>query len=133
MILIDALRRNPDELLQEKRLPLSMRRTCHMTSTDSLQELLEFGREIGMRREWLHGAHFDLNPQKRALALKMGAEEAGSTRLACQNWRRQQQRREKGAPQVCFCDHCPPDVERTVSVQGRTKQNQSRQLVLQEV
>lgn len=54
---------------------------CHMYA-DSDDELHTFAASIGLRRSWAHlhkGAttilHYDLTPNKRALAIKKGAQE----------------------------------------------------------
>jgi hypothetical protein len=53
---------------------------------DSLDELIEFGAKIGMRRAWLQmkpsGVHFDVTEPRRQAALKLGAieVECGSER-----------------------------------------------------
>lgn len=51
---------------------------CHMVA-DTLDELHAMAADIGMRREWFQDApkashpHYDLNEQRRALALERGA------------------------------------------------------------
>lgn len=51
---------------------------CHMVA-DSLDELHEMAAQVGMRLEWFQDApkashpHYDLNEQRRALALELGA------------------------------------------------------------
>jgi len=52
---------------------------CHLWA-DDVEELIEFGESIGMRRSWLqneHGnfPHFDLVPSKRRRAIQQGAIE----------------------------------------------------------
>jgi hypothetical protein len=54
---------------------------CHLTA-DSLDELLEFGKLIGLKEIWLHESnkgvkHFDITLNKRKQALKLGAKEKG--------------------------------------------------------
>ena len=53
---------------------------CHLWSDKSTEELIEFGKKIGMKKEWIHTGtinhdHFDLTLAKRILALKSGAKE----------------------------------------------------------
>lgn len=51
---------------------------CHMVA-DSLDELHELAAQIGMKREWFQDLpkashpHYDLNEERRALALELGA------------------------------------------------------------
>lgn len=53
---------------------------CHLIA-DSLEELHEMAKAIGMRRAWFQGSppasfpHYDLVPSRRATALKRGAIE----------------------------------------------------------
>lgn len=53
-------------------------RWCHMMA-DSVDELVEFARSIGMRVAWIQvkrsGVHFDLTSGKRIQAVKRGAVE----------------------------------------------------------
>lgn len=50
--------------------------SCHLTA-DTTEELHEFAKRIGMRREWFQAQsstpHYDLTPAKRAAALLAGA------------------------------------------------------------
>lgn len=54
---------------------------CHLWADNAL-ELGIFARRLGLRREWLQISrgmngefpHYDISPNKRALALKLGAE-----------------------------------------------------------
>lgn len=51
---------------------------CHLMA-DTVDELVEFGRSIGMRVAWLQvkrsGVHFDLTANKRRIAVRAGAIE----------------------------------------------------------
>lgn len=51
--------------------------SCHMTA-DTLAELHEFARRIGIKRHWFHrtklAPHYDLIEAERAAALAAGAE-----------------------------------------------------------
>ncbi len=53
---------------------------CHMVTDGHIDELHHFAERIGLRRERFQGhpshPHYDLRPDKRALALQMGAKEA---------------------------------------------------------
>lgn len=59
-------------------------RWCHMTA-DSERELHDFAARLGLRREWYqvggrkvwhwYLSHYDLVPSKRALAVRLGAQE----------------------------------------------------------
>jgi uncharacterized protein DUF4031 len=52
--------------------------SCHMFA-DSLKELIDFAKELGLREEWIqlppkcNLPHFDLTKTKRTLALRKGA------------------------------------------------------------
>lgn len=54
------------------------KQSCHM-SADSLNELHEFASRLGLKRAWfqpgrtLFLCHYDLTPNKRAQAIRMGA------------------------------------------------------------
>lgn len=52
--------------------------SCHMWA-DSLFELHEMARLLGLKREWFQKRpnfpHYDLSPGKRAQALRLGARE----------------------------------------------------------
>lgn len=53
--------------------------SCHLFA-DSLEELHAFARRIGLRRSWFQTSrgglpHYDLNPGRRAVALRHGATE----------------------------------------------------------
>lgn len=54
-------------------------RGCHLFTDDgNLQELHNFARRLGLRREWFQGGrhpHYDLTTSKRRLAVKLGARE----------------------------------------------------------
>ncbi len=57
-------------------------RSCHLFSDESVEELLAFGRRIGLKDSWLmvgsgrHPVpHFDLVVSKRHAAVSAGAEE----------------------------------------------------------
>lgn len=57
--------------------------SCHLWSNKSTVELIEFGKKIGMKQEWIHTGttgleHFDLVPSKRTLAVKNGAKEVNT-------------------------------------------------------
>jgi hypothetical protein len=52
---------------------------CHMWSDESDEELLEFGRKIGLKDTWMqkHNPafhHYDLRVNKRKQALELGAQ-----------------------------------------------------------
>lgn len=51
--------------------------SCHLTTDGSLEELHEFAKKIGMRREWFQEhrlmPHYDLSPARREAALAAGA------------------------------------------------------------
>lgn len=53
-------------------------KSCHLIA-DSVEELHEFAKRIGMKREWFQNdsrlPHYDLTVNRRALAVKLGAVE----------------------------------------------------------
>ena len=73
MILVDPIRSHPSGYW------------CHMVTDSSLEELHDFARRLGLRRERFqeHGRlpHYDLRPEARERALAMGAEAVGSKEL----------------------------------------------------
>ena len=64
---------------------------CHMVSDESEQELHNFAKQIGVRREWFQGNHYDLSPGKRLVAVRSGAREVGSRELVQRNCMRRKQ------------------------------------------
>ena len=73
MILVDPIRRYPSGYW------------CHMVTDSSFEELHDFARRLGLRRERFqeHGRlpHYDLRPETRERALALGAEAVGSKEL----------------------------------------------------
>lgn len=55
-------------------------RWCHLMA-DSLEELHEFARKIGLKRRWFQGDHYDLTPCRRIVAVRLGAQEVSSRKL----------------------------------------------------
>ena len=53
-------------------------KSCHLIA-DSLDELHEFAKQIGMRRSWFQNdsrlPHYDLTENRRRMAVKLGAVE----------------------------------------------------------
>jgi hypothetical protein len=47
-------------------------RWCHMIA-DSVAELHTMADQLGLRREWFQGDHYDLVPSKRTQAIRRGA------------------------------------------------------------
>lgn len=47
---------------------------CHMTSDTSEFELHDFALRLGLRRSWFDKDHYDLTPNKRVQAIRMGAQ-----------------------------------------------------------
>jgi predicted kinase len=73
-ILVDELREYPDV-----RLPFA--RWCHMATDGSFEELHAFAAELGLRRAWFQGDHYDLPPHGRARAVALGADEVATGEL----------------------------------------------------
>ena len=73
MIYVDLL--NFSRMLNKKTV-----RTCHLWSDKSTEELMEFGKRLGLAGIWVHTGdkgvdHFDLMPFKRVEAVRIGAKE----------------------------------------------------------
>ena len=67
-----------DDMLRRAQVGRINSRWSHLFA-DSTEELLAFGARLGMRPEWLQKPgtrreHFDLTENKRAEALRLGAE-----------------------------------------------------------
>lgn len=75
VILIDHMRDVP----RGKGWPF--RRAAHMVSTKSFAELHEFAAELGLKREWFQGDHYDISTQYHRYARDKGAEEVSSREL----------------------------------------------------
>jgi hypothetical protein len=58
--------------------------SSHMATDGDIDELHVFATKLGLKRAWLHQSssldHYDLTPNKRALAVRLGAIEVPSTR-----------------------------------------------------
>lgn len=85
MILVDGV--------QEHAAPgLRYKRWSHLVSTVDETELHAFAARLGLRKEWAQlrpgasAAHYDVVPTKRALALRLGAQEVTSRDLARLNY-----------------------------------------------
>lgn len=70
------------------------REWCHLVAfPPNEEELVEFGKKIGLRKEWLQRGtwvHFDVTPRKKQLAIRHGAIPIESRKLAkkMMDWRR---------------------------------------------
>lgn len=65
---------------------------CHMFSDEAdCQELHDFAKKIGLKREWFQGDHYDLVPTKRAKAIALGAKSV-SRAEAVQIWDKQKRK-----------------------------------------
>jgi hypothetical protein len=69
--------------------------SCHLIVAGKLDDLHVFAKKIGLQRSWFQGnaswPHYDLTPNKRKLALKLGAVEIEATeeaRARKEVWRR---------------------------------------------
>jgi hypothetical protein len=83
MILIDSAVQYPEHMVsaEARQRGHAKKSWCHMTSDTSEEELHEFAKKLGLRREWFQGDHYDLTEGKRAQALKLGAEEVTGEEL----------------------------------------------------
>jgi hypothetical protein len=85
----------------------SGRRSCHLMVDGPIEALHAFAARLGLKREWLHAdpagsdisSHYDLTPGKRALAVKIGAEEvSGREQARMRRAKRAARRAADGAP-----------------------------------
>lgn len=74
---------------------------CHMLA-DSESELHTMADQIGIKRQWYQGDHYDICLSKRTLALKAGAIEI-TARQAAANAPAAAGNRFSGAPRRCCC------------------------------
>jgi Protein of unknown function (DUF4031) len=72
MILVDSIARYPAKLVAPKARRRS-HRWCHLVSDKSFDELHAFAGELGLRRAWFQGDHYDLTEGMRARAIAAGA------------------------------------------------------------
>lgn len=75
MIYVDGLR-NWGWVLRRKRTE-----SCHLVA-DTLAELHAFAKRLGLKRAWFQSLsypHYDLTPNKRALAVKLDAKELSNS------------------------------------------------------
>ncbi len=75
--------------------------SCHLSSdVDDLEELHEFARKIGLRREWFQEhrilPHYDLTVARRAAAIAAGAVEVDAREYAM---RRRAKRKAAASPE----------------------------------
>lgn len=77
MIYVDSIKTYLREAI-EPRARCNGRQWCHLF-TDTEEELHDFAKKIGMKRGWFQRhkrfPHYDLVPRRRAMAVKLGAEE----------------------------------------------------------
>ena len=70
---------------------------CHMSCDGDLEELHRFAERLGLRRSYFQPhrllPHYDLTPSKRALAVKLGAQE--TTTIERTNWALEQRKQPK--------------------------------------
>lgn len=57
------------------------RRWAHLVSDVSLDELHGFAAELGLRREWFQGDHYDVPSEVRERAIEQGARAVSSGEL----------------------------------------------------
>lgn len=80
MIYVDPLRAWPQKAKSGSRYFGNGKFSCHMaTDQEDLTELHAFAKKIGLQRSWFQDhkttPHYDLTPNKRALAVQAGAVE----------------------------------------------------------
>jgi hypothetical protein len=57
------------------------RRWAHLVSDSSLEELHTFADELGLRRAWFQGDHYDVPAEVRRHAIALGARPVSSAEL----------------------------------------------------
>ncbi len=85
-----------DPIVQYPACRLRSKQWCHMATDGDLEELHAMAACLGLRRSWFQDRslpHYDLTPNKRVVALRLGAVSVGSVELA----RRCFPRRQEGA------------------------------------
>ena len=94
MILVDGL--SSYSAKQTRGLPSQT--WCHMVSDTSEAELHAFAARVGLNRVWAQlkphasAAHYDLTPQRRAIALQLGAVAVTARELVERNYDRARRR-----------------------------------------
>ncbi len=69
------------------------RQSCHMACDGNLDELHQFAARIGLKRAWFQNSsipHYDLTPNRRAIAIAAGAVAITSQELI-RHWRESQE------------------------------------------
>lgn len=61
--------------------PYRGRRWAHLVSDRSIDELHAFAAELGLRREWFQGDHYDVPTEVRDQAVGLGAQEVTAAEL----------------------------------------------------
>lgn len=83
-IYIDELVTYPDNAIKPSIRHLG-NRWCHMACDGDLRELHEFAARLGLHPRWFQDhrlvPHYDLTPDKRALAVQWGAREIPASEL----------------------------------------------------
>ena len=98
-VYVDAIREWIDEETRKKRR-LPTRFWCHLSCPD-LEELHQFARTIGLKRQWFQDKpghpHYDLTPGMRVMAVKRGAVEVDMVELGvrCYGWKDHRKTREQ--------------------------------------
>ena len=68
-------------LVDDATWPWRGRRWAHLISDESYEELHHFARQLGLRREWFQGDHYDVPAHTRAAAIVLGAAPVDSRQL----------------------------------------------------
>lgn len=98
------------------------KRSCHLTTDGTIEELHAFAAKIGMKRAWFQDhvllPHYDLTPGKRDDALDAGAEE-----MPMREQLRQARKRRESAPmrnvrELRFVDETRAIVRASVAVKS---------------
>lgn len=85
MILVDELRKYPRNWFSGHAVYHRDKSWCHMVSDESEEELHAFAEELGLKREWYQGDHYDLTEGMRNKAVAKGAKQVTGQELVCQN------------------------------------------------
>lgn len=77
---------------------------CHMTSDDSVEELISFASALGLPRAWLQdhkgSEHYDVSPRLRAKALRWGAQACTGREMVSHARRRREAQHERAAAAI---------------------------------
>ena len=91
-VLVDELVTYP--LIRTRSLP--GRQWCHMVSDESFEELHTMADALGLPRLAFQGDHYDLTPNLRSAAIRLGAHAVSGRELARRRVRAERRRASRG-------------------------------------